>query len=918
MKHNLLAVFVCVAGLTFFAPNSSAKELSTKQLAGLKTPSERYQNADSDESVSFRRHVVPLFSRAGCSGRECHGAFSGQGGFSLSLFGYDFDKDHKEIVMDAEDGFRVDLDNPAKSLVLMKPTMEERHKGKERIKKGSWEYNMVLKWIESGATIDVKETGAFDRLELFPKEIVFTKPGETVQLKVLCHWQDGTIEDVTELTRFRTNDESVAEVSDTGVVKSLTSGDTHIVAFYDNGVQPIPAMMPVSDKVGANYPKVATSTKVDEIVINKLKKVGIVPSEQCTDLKFLRRISLDMTGTLPTPTEIKSFAADPSPNKRSAKIEELLERDTYAAWWATKLNDFTGNNASQLNDRNFRNEQSLQWYEWIRARVEKNTPYDELVAGIVLATGRTNNQSYLQYTTEMSSYLKKKNPKDYANRESMPHYWARRNIRKPEEKALSFAHAFLGVQIQCAQCHKHPFDQWTQQDFKQFQAFFDGIQFGNRTDVKEKVTYRTMTAQLQKDTGYDRKDPKSRNKMYKEIKNRVQQGRPVPWQELYVRTSNNKSSAAKKRKKKTTGSSRVLTPKILGGDEVHLTEYPDPRAPLMEWMRSSDNPYFARAFVNRVWANYFGRGIVHPADDMNLANPPSNGELLDYLAKGFASSGYDMKWLHKTITGSDTYQRSWKANETNALDEKNFSKMPLRRLPAEIVNDAINQAVAGDERLEKLATDPKGRAIGPTVTGYRNKGTSSYALELFGKPVRLTNCDCERMSDPTLLQTLYTRNDYEMLAKIDSGSKSTQSWIGELRKQTTPAKKSKSKITTSVVQRWITSYEKKIEQYNKQIAKDPKRAAGFRKQIAKFKQAITDSQNKLKALRSEEAQRLAASRIDADAAIEQVFLRTVSRPPSSEEAAMAKQDIASAKTQVDGVRDLLWAMLNTKEFIINH
>jgi hypothetical protein len=914
MKRIICAISVA------FVTCLIANPASARSPSGLKTPSQRYANAETTEVVSFRRHVIPLFSRAGCSGRECHGAFSGQGGFSLSLFGYDFDKDHKEIIADEEDGVRVDLKDPANSLVLLKPTMQERHKGKERIKKNSWEYNMVLKWISEGAKIDVKETGAFGRLEFFPKEIVFSKPGETVQLKVVCHWVDGTVEDVTELTRFRTNDEAVAEVSDTGVVKSLTGGDTHIVAFYDNGVRPIPVMLPVSDQVGDRYPKIATSTKLDKLIIDKLKKVGIVPSENCTDLEFLRRVSLDMTGTLPTPAEIKSFVANPSANKRTAKVEELLERDTYAAWWSTKLNDFTGNNAAQLNDRNFRNEQSLQWYEWIRSRVRDNTPYDELVAGIVLATSREPGQDYLSFTREMSSYLKKKKPADFSERESMPHYWARRNIRKPEEKALSFAHAFLGVQIQCAQCHKHPFDQWTQQDFKQFQAFFSGITFGSRNEKSDKVNYKTMTAQLQKDVGYDRKDPKSRNKLYKEIKDRVAAGRPVPWQELYVRTVAPAKPKNRKKKTKSTGSSRVLTPKILGGDEVHLTEYPDPRAPLMEWMRAKENPYFARAFVNRVWANYFGRGIVEPADDMNLANPPSNGELLAYLADGFADSGYDMKWLHQTITTSDTYQRSWRPNDTNQLDEKNFSKMKLRRLPAEVVTDAISMAVADDSRVKKLTEEVDERMIGPMLTGARG-GRANYALGLFGKPVRLTNCDCERTSAPTLLQTLYTRNDTDMLGLIEGSSKKNGSWIGELRRQTQPDKKTVSRFASlKRLKAQAKQYRDKITKLERTADKQktPKLKARYLSQIKSSTKQLNRVQTSIDQIEKEQRIAVAAVKLNPGALIEEAFLRTVSRPPSASELAMAKKDIAAAPNQVDGVRDLLWAMLNTKEFIVNH
>ena len=884
--------------------------------AKLSPPSERYASPDSPEAVSFRRHVIPLFSRSGCSGRECHGAFSGQGGYQLSLFGYDFGKDHKETVTDEEDTLRVDTANPEKSLVLTKPTMQEKHKGKERIKLGSWEYNLVLKWIRDGAKNDEKETGAFGSLEVLPKEIVFNKAGDAVQLKVICHWRDGTVEDVTELTRFRTNDESVAEVNETGVVTALTRGDTHIVAFYDNGVQPIPVMLPVSDKIGPNYPRVATATQIDALVVDKLKKVGIVPSEICTDLEFLRRVTLDMTGTLPTPGEIKSFASDPSSNKRAAKIDELLQRGTYAAWWATKLNDFTGNNASQLSDRNFRNEQSLQWYEWIRTRVEKNTPYDELVAGIVLATGRRPGQSYLDYATEMSSYVRKNDPADFSDRDSMPHYWSRQNIRKPEEKALSFAHAFLGVQIQCAQCHKHPFDQWTQQDFGKFQAFFDGITLGSRKDTDDGVTARDLQQEIEKAVGYNKKDPKARNLLYKEIKTRAARGEPVAWDELYVKTSAPAANAKKRKKQKDTGSSRVLTPKILGGDEVHLTEYPDPRQPLMDWMRSKENPYFAKAFVNRVWANYFGRGIVEPADDMNLANPPANAELLQYLADGFTDSGYNMKWLHKTITMSDTYQRSWKANETNELDEKNFSRAILRRMPAEVVTDAITQAVANTDRLGDRAEMTDGRAIGPMITG-KGKGSSNYALELFGKPVRLTNCDCERMTDPTLLQTLYTRNDRDLLAMLESDSKKDGSWIAELRRKTEPPKSSAASAVANL-ERQIQSYNLRLEKLSKGAKKNPDQGKSSARQIAAVEKTIGQLEAKLAAARRDASAEAASTRLDSEALVEEIFLRTVSRPPSQTELAMARKDIDSAPNQVDGARDLLWAMLNTKEFIINH
>jgi hypothetical protein len=559
----------------------------------LKTPSERWANFEKAEDVSFRRHIIPMFS-----------------GFQLSLFGYDFEKDHKEITNDQEEGVRMDKENIAQSLIIMKATNQEKHKGKERFAKGSWEYNMLLKWLKEGAKLDVVETGEFSHLEVTPKEIVFKKTGETAQLKVLAHWKDGTVEDVTQITRFRTNDDSVSSISDTGEVKSVGPGDTHVVAFYDNGVLPVPVILPVSDKVGPKYPQVATRTKVDELVVNKLRKVGIVPSGLAGDTEFLRRVSLDVTGTLPTPSEIREFVADKSPDKRAKKIDELLERPGYAAWWATQMNDWTGNNVAQLRgagEKEYSGELSRMWYDWTLDRVQKNEPYDKLVAGIVLATGRTSpDQSYEDYAREMSSYLKRENPADFADRPNMPFFWLRQNVRKPQEKALAFAHSFLGVRIECAECHKHPFDQWTKMDFEQFQAFFEPIKYGGNTNKKEPVTVRTLAEKMRAEVG--EVDKRQQKKMLEDAFDKlVRAGEPAPWQELFVSQSTARKLSdkdiARIKAKNPNYNSRVATPKILGGEEVALSDYPDPRAPLMEWMRDPNNAYFARAFVNRVWAD---------------------------------------------------------------------------------------------------------------------------------------------------------------------------------------------------------------------------------------------------------------------------------------------------------------------------
>lgn len=918
MKLLLPLLFLSLAAFA-----NALQSAAPKPAVQTATAAERWADAAKAEAPSFRRHVVPLFSRTGCSGRECHGAFSGQGGFQLSLFGYDFDKDHKEITDDAEDGPRVDLKKPTDSLILTKASLDrgETHKGKKRFEKGSWEYNLVLRWIQEGAKADVAETGEFDWLEVTPKEIVFKKAGDATQLKIMAHWKDGTVEDVTQLTRFRTNDESVADVSATGLVTCKEKGDTHIVAFYDNGVQPIPVMLPASEFTAAKFPKVPTRTKVDELVVAKLRKAGIVPSEVCTDEEFLRRVSLDMTATLPSPDEVRAFLADKSPNKRSKKVEELLKTPGYAGWWTTLLCDFSGNNRQQLNtggDLQLNDKFSRQWYDWIYKRVNENEPYDKMVAGIVLAKGRSSDeQSYEDFAKEMATYFRTDNPADFSCRADMPYFWQRTNVRKPEEKALAFAHTFLGVRIECAQCHKHPFDQWTQTDFKQFQAFFEPVSYGARRVEGETMSYQTVTKDLQEKLGYDRKADKNRQEYRKKLGELLKAGEIVPWQEVYVTPAKAQRELTpqeieRKKQKDPTFSGRVFTPKILGGDEVMLSKFPDPRGPLMEWLRGKDNPYFARSFVNRVWAVYFGRGIVEPADDMNLANPPTNKELMDYLADGFTKSGFDMKWLHRAIVNSDTYQRSWKTTPSNKLDDKNFSHARIRRLPAEHVFDAIAQATASSMSIEKVRADLDNRAIGPnaSISG-KAKGGDAYTLTTFGKPARNMNCDCERTSDPTLLQTIFTRNDPALLALVDAAKGS--GWIDELRRATSPD------FTPERLQAELAKFEagkQRVVHQQAERAAQPELQA--EKDRQKYEGQIKELDQRIERAKAELAAAQTRKPVDFDRAIEDAFLRTVSRPPTKDEITKAKADIAAAANPVDGVRELLWAMLNTREFMVNH
>ncbi len=852
-------VIQCATALIGLGMLAIVGGVSGARAAELTPPaSERFAAAKTTEAPDFRRHVLPLFGRLGCNGRACHGSFQGQGGFRLSLFGYDFDADHEALL--SRKSPRVNVAKPSESLILEKPTLTIDHEGGERMKVGSWEYRLLLRWIEEGAKPLGKAAAEFDRLEVVPSEIVFARPGEKVQLKVIAHWRDGSKEDVTPLCRYRTNDESVAQINEDGLITSLAKGDTQVVALYDNGVVPVPTMLPVSDLIGEKYPAVPTPTRIDELVVAKLRRLGIVPSELATDTEFLRRVSLDISGTLPQPDEITAFLQDTSPDKRDRKIDELLERPAYAAWWATRLCDLTGDN-QQAIDQVDPNLASQQWYGWLLARVKENAPYDKIVEGLVLATGRTAGESYPDYCREMASYYQPDKPADFAARATMPLYWSRRNFRKPEEMALGFSYAFLGVQLQCAQCHKHPFDRWTKQDFEQFSNFFTRVSYGFTPDT------RTEREAMLKDLGVDPKDPKKGIDPKKQLPELLKSGKLIPWQEVFVAApkpdkpmdqAKAKSQAGDSKKPETADKRPALPARLLGGETIDVARVDDPRKLLMDWLRREPTRYFARSIVNRVWAAYFGVGIVQPADDLNLANPPSNGPLLDYLTTEFVEHGYDLKWLHREIARSRTYQLSWKPNETNRLDTRNFSHALVRRLPAEVAYDAIAMATAGKVELAAKLDQPDTRAIGAAgLPGVKGKQTASrYALAVFGKPPRLTNCDCERNSSPSLLQTIFLRNDLELFGMIDRDG----GWLREVERNS------------------------------------------FRPKPAQTTPPLDD-----KSLADRD-----------DAIVREAFLRTMSRPPSDAELTEARQTFHDSDTPNAALRNLLWALLNTKEFIVNH
>ena len=915
-----ISALAIIAAVIVSSSSSLEAEDAKKKGQPLVPITQRFANADIKEAPDFQRHVTPLMVRLGCNGRACHGSFRGRGDFQLSLFGYDFKFDHDAIT--SEGNSRVDLEDPAESMIVYKPLDEDVHEGGQRFKENSWEHRVLLNWVKSGAKFDSKNISKIVRLEVTPEDILFSKQGDQEQLTAIAIWEDGTREDVTPLCRFTTNNEQVAKVDIDGNIESGSAGDTHVVVAYDKAVVAVPVIRPTTDLIGNKYPKVASNGKIDDLVVVKLQKLGIVPSDIASDEEFLRRVSLDMAGTLPTPEEITNFVADKSADKRSKKIEQLFETPAYVAKWTTMLCDITGNNDAQLtNVSPVRTGPTQEWYDWIERRVQANTPYDQIVEGFVLAKSRNPGDSYKDYCEDMSDLYRKGD--SFADRDTMTHYWARRDFRQPEDRAISFAYAFMGVRIQCAQCHKHPFDVWSKQDFDEFKTFFTQAQFSNAPRKSKDASDKSFAEYQKIVKNLDLDEELRGNQQRREFGNKLKEGETVPELVLNPIRPNVTYKKTKDQKTKKTRNEKILTyptARLLGEAEIKLNEHDDIRSPMMEWLRQKDNRYFAKAFVNRIWASYFNVGIVEPADNLALGNPPSNEPLLDYLAQGFIESGYDMKWVHREIVNSATYQRTWKPNDTNRLDFHNFSRAIPRRLPAEVAYDIISQATSNDELFTTYHDDVESRTISIPGTRPSGKtGSAAYGLQVFGRSLRESNCDCDRSMEVSLLQTVYLQNDSDVLNKING----KLGWVDQLARELKPQQtQSQAKIDSLVKQ--VTNYRKQMQAGYKKIAQyrkadDKAKIKSMQKRIDAAKPKLAGLEKRFKDARAEIAAANAPMN-DKDAAslVEQAYLRTLSRKPTQDELNRSLDYFQESEDSVEGARDLLWALLNTKEFIVNH
>jgi len=633
----------------------------------------------AEEVPSFRRDVMPVFFRAGCNAGACHGSARGKDGFMLSLFGYDTKGDYYRLTQEFI-GRRLNLAAPEQSLLVLKATGKVPHTGGELFTKDSVYYRTLLAWIAGGAPDDAASVPEPVGLAFSPDRIVFADGARSEKTTVTARYSDGSTRDVTDLALFATNNSATAKVDKNGVVSATGRGDTHVFARFNRftiGSEVI--VLPA----GKNYawPHPPAHNYVDEIVYDRLQKLRLLPSDLCDDETFLRRIFLDLTGAQPTPAEYRVFMADPAPGKRNALIDRLLLSESFTdVWtnlWAEMLRVKGGSYAPTGTDV----KAADVYYEWIREQIAKNRPLNEFVAEQITGTGSNITSGPANLYTMLVH-----DPK-----------------LTPKNLAADFSQLFTGVRIQCAECHNHPFDRWTQDDYYGLVSFFTGIQ-------------RKLGA-----------EPR----------------------EFYVFNDPHAAPA------KHLVDERPMPPTVLGG-AVSVPAGEDPRQALAAWLTSPKNPLFTRNLANRIWAQLMGRGLVEPVDDMRVSNPPTNGPLLEALANQLGDSGFNLRALVRDICTSRTYQLSARPNATNADDTRQFSRAQLRRLRADVLLDAIVKATDGDRAFAYFPKGTKAIQHYPRSPGDTQRSlTGDPFFDTFGRAGRGSVDASDTKLEPTLSQSLH-------------------------------------------------------------------------------------------------------------------------------------------------------------------
>jgi hypothetical protein len=766
--------------------------------------------ARADEPL-FGREIAPIFYKLGCSSGTCHGSFSGKGGFRLSLFASDPEADYQEVR--GFSGRRVNPQSSQESLLLQKPTGRLPHGGGLRLRPGSDEYRLIKKWIEAGIPYAPEKEGRVLAVRVEPPQFIAKVDAKPTSLKVFARLQNGKELDVTHLAKFEPFDATIAEVDDAGRVTALRSGDMHILAHYAGQIGFTFALVPQTLPKGTSFVEEKYADPIDRMLAAKLKALNIVPSPRCDDVTFVRRAHLDIIGQLPTPEEVRRFLADPAKDKREKLIDGLLRHPLHAAVWATKLCDITGADNRVLYDRAVSNV-----HDWFRNKLAANWPWDRIVLGVVTATSADGRAADDILADQKRIAAEKKQPKadtplpstekpwesGYALRNTLDVFFDNNKFRvqagpdkgkiDPIPIAQQAATAFLGVRLECAECHKHPHDRWSQEDFLGFTLSFAYINRGQDPSLKKKK---------------------------------------VNFNGLHVAEQPLAHFAS-------VTEAKSIKPRVLGGPDIKLEPGDDPRLAVWKWMVGSENPYFARSIVNRVWAYYFGKGLVDPVDALSAANPPSHPEVLDELVRDFVAHKYDLRHLHRRIVNLAAYQRTWETNASNVKDERNYSHRMLRRMSAEQAVDAVAQATGTRVDLKPVYSGDPNRPFERSIEYplSRPGGSDAYLLKIFDKPQRTVSCDCERAETPNLTQALYFYNDAALIKKV------------------------------------------------------------------------TDKDGRL-------AKLLTAEKDDVKL-LNELYLATLSREPTDAERSHAMRYLDTAKSRGEGFEDLLWALLNRREFLVLH
>ena len=672
-------------------------------------------------AISFEHEIIPILTKARCNSGGCHGKAEGKNGFKLSVFGFDPRADYEAIVLEGRSR-RLFPPVAERSLILQKATAETPHGGGRKIDKGSLRYRYLLRWISAGARFE-GAASAVTGIEVTPRDAILVSD-ERQQLQVTATAADGRRYCVTADAEYESNASLIAQTDDSGLIQTGdTPGEATVLVRYMGQVDVCRVTSPRRNVRFSRPPEV---NFIDHLVWNKLQRLGIKPSHGCDDATFLRRVFLDTCGTLPTGAKTRQFLECSDPDKRSGLIDELLTSDAYADYWAMRWCDVLRVDRDVVKPQG-----AVGISRWLRRQFLENRPYDEFVRDIMTAQGDT----FAESPTSVFAVL-----------------------GTPEDLSSSFSQLFLGVRIQCAECHHHPFEKWGQDDYFGLAGFFTGV---------KKKTLPNGNQAVLSTGGADLTHPR-------------------------------------------TG--ETVAARALGAAAANFDGVTDRRRVLADWTVSRGNLFFARAIANRLWAHYFGRGLVEPVDDLRATNPATNEPLLQKLAEHLKEIDFDLKQFTRTLLSSRVYQLTSMSNQSNAADEQNFSHARARPLPAEVLLDAISQATDAPEKFPGLP-------LGYRAVQVWDNLMPSYFFRIFGRPVRASVCECERSNEPSIAQALHLMNSPDIGDKIRSSS----ARAAQLADTTLASREIITELCLATLSRFPTTKEQMI--LEKRFAESDRRAA---------------------------------------------------------------------------------------------